>query len=230
MNLFFLIGNEGSGHHLIKAIFPFLETQPFHDMLSTYFDNTIDPEIKYYLKCHINDYVNNNKDINHIDRASFPYGNPRNSVRRYDIKEFYDLFKDNSNVNLFFIVIIRNIIHSTLSAYRRCHNNKDIVLTAKMQEDNLIYINSQMQLIPNDNYIIVDYNDICDNINEFEIILQQKSNIKNLFLNKKKVKKSENILKYCEHKHYTYLKTFFDTVRLKQFNFIYNNITQLCKI
>lgn len=221
MNLIFLIGIEGSCHHLFNDVCSFNQTNELHNLLMTYFSNSILPNIKNLLKKEINDYVNNNLNLNHMERASFPYNRPINSLSRYDIKEFYDLFKDNENVNLFFIVCVRNIIYSTLSSHSRIDSNKSIIIETKLQEDSLMYINNQVKLLPKNKYIIVDYENICNNLKLFEKELQKKSNM-NVVLDNTKVKKINNS-KHINNKNYNYVLNFFDNVRMKQFDFLFLN-------
>lgn len=174
MNLIFLIGTEGSCHHLFKDTCSYTEDKQLHYLLLLYFSNTIEPDGRVNIKKLIKEYIAEHPDLNHIDRASFPYKRPIDNLTRFDIKQFYELFNDMENVNLFFIVCVRNIIYSTLSCFSKMDSSKSIIIETKLQEDSLLYINSQIQLLPSDKYIIVDYNNICENMELFEKKLQKK--------------------------------------------------------
>lgn len=222
MNLLFLIGIEGSGHHLFHNICNWREKGRLHNLINNYFSNEITIERKNELKVTIRNYIKKHPNINHFELASFPYKRPINSLRRYDIKEFYDLFKSIDNVNLFFIVTTRNIIHSTLSAYDRFDKKISPIIEGKLQEDSLIYINSQIQLLPKESYMVVDYNNICEKTEDFEKEFILRSCFEGIKFDSEKVRKSNKI--YENHKYYKYFYEFFDEKRMKQFEFINSKI------
>ena len=143
----------------------------------------------------------------------------RNPIFYYDILDFYNLFSSMEHINLFFIVNTRNIIETTISSITRF--NEPVIYSAKLQENSLIYINSQMQLIPKNKYIIVDFNNLRKNIKEFEKIFQEKSNI-NISFDIDKIKHIDKT-KYIENIHYNYLKTHFNKTRLQQLKFLIDN-------
>ena len=268
MNLVFLIGVEGSGHHLFGCCCTnkgndFWKFKSVLDkLLERYFDYNISIKTKLKLKNEITLHIKNNQNLELIITSSFPYNRPIDSLRRYDILEFYELFENNPYVNMFFVILVRDIVYSTLSAHNRfgkdvfnresivleakvlvrnimhatlsahnrfgkdVFNRESIVLEAKVQEDNLIYINSQIQLLPKNKYIIVQYNDICNNPSKFGKILQEKSNFNDLFFNAENVIKADDS-KHINNKHYNYLCNYFNAKRLKQFEYINSNITQI---
>ena len=240
MNLFFLIAPEGCGHNLFEDACSYEQTFDLHHLLMAYFDNEISLETKSNIKNNIHALVAANPNLNHIERSSFPYGYTyleanrgrtrdglRGPIRRYDVKEFYDLFSEIAEVNLFFIILTRNIVRSTLSTYERFHVpnwDNDIIWASKIHEDNWIYINSQAQLLPSRQRIIVDYDDVCANIKTFEISLQDLSGISDISFDESKVKQADHS-KALSHPFYSHLENYFDKKRMSQFDFLKENKT-----
>ncbi len=224
-NLIFLIGTEGSGHHLFKDCCNISEEEHLHALIFNYFTSS-DIKKKNLLERDIYEYTKENIGKKHIERTSFPFGSfnkynemYRNPIFYYDILDFYNLFSSMEHINLFFIVNTRNIIETTISSITRF--NEPVIYSAKLQENSLIYINSQMQLIPKNKYIIVDFNNLRKNIKEFEKIFQEKSNI-NISFDIDKIKHIDKT-KYIENIHYNYLKTHFNKTRLQQLKFLIDN-------
>ena len=220
-NIVFLIGLEGTGHHLFADSCNFKETRLLHRLLLEYFDTSTNIDVKSKIKNRIYDFTKHNTGKVHIDRASFPFGRPTNPLKCYDILEFYELFNSMPHVSLFFIVLIRDIVRSTLSSHNRFDKSKSIILSARQQENCLIYINSQIQLIPERVYVIVDFNDIVNNISDFEKVLLKKSGMTITF-DPSKIKLPDDS-KHLRDNNYNYLKNYFGEVRTSQFSFLYNN-------
>ena len=218
-NLIFLIGNEGTGHHLYDDICNYKETHQLHQLLMIYFDNLITPEYRLHVKKLIFEYTQNHKGENHMETASFPFFRPTSPLQTYDILGFYELFSNMDHVNLFFIVSTRDIIISTLSAHRRMDYDKSIFYTARMQEFCLLYINNQLQCIPEDMYIVLNFNYICNNVKTCQNIIREKSKMSTLSFDETKVK-IPNDSKYLQYSNYNVLMNFFNENRLNQFNFL----------
>jgi|TARA_B110000008_G_C16961806_1_gene560455 hypothetical protein len=225
-NLIFLIGLEGSGHNFFKECCNIKEENPLHNLIFDYF-NSSDLKNKNLLEHSIYEYTKQNIGKNHMERTSFPYGTfnqynvlYNNAICYYDILEFYNLFNSMEHINLFFLVNTRDIIESSISTITRF--NYPVIYSAKMQENSLIYINSQMQLIPKNKYIIVDFKNLINNVKSFEKIFQEKANI-NISFNSDKIKQIYHS-EYLINIHYNHLKTYFNTIRLQQFNFLRDNI------
>jgi len=224
-NLIFLIGTEGSGHHFFKDCCNIKEENPLHQSIFDYFTSS-DIKKKNLFERDIYEYTKKNIGKTHMERTSFPFGafNKYNEIYRdpifyYDILEFYNLFSFMEHINLFFIVNTRDIIETTISTFTRF--NDPIIYSAKLQENSLIYINSQMQLIPKNKYIIIDFINLLKNVKDFEKIFQEKSNI-NISFNIDKIKHVDST-KYFKNIHYNYLKTYFNKSRLQQFKFLKEN-------
>lgn len=222
LHLIFLVGLEGTGHHLYLDACNYQETEPLHGLLLNYFDvfTYLGPkeDLKQSIYKRTQSLVASGK--NHLDRASFPCFRP--PIMSYDILEFYELFSSMPHVKLFFIVNVRNIIYSTLSAHNRFDKDKSIVWSARLQENYLIYINSQIQLLPKDKYLIIDLNDLCNNVGKFEEILREKSGMNDISFDRDKIKIPDNS-KHLKNEHYDYLTSYFNETRLKQFSFLESN-------
>lgn len=87
---------------------------------------------------------------------SFPFNNPRNTLRRPDIIELTDIIKDLMEYKL--LVLYRNPILATYSGIRRGFTD-NVRLQAKIVEDNLIYIASQMSTIDKALYKVIDFDE-----------------------------------------------------------------------
>ena len=221
MNLLFLIGNEGAGHHLFAETCSFKQDEGFHNLLLDYFSNESCFDSNKSKKSEINNYIASCKNLNHIERASFPYNRPLDSLRRFDIKLFKDLFYGREDVNVFFIICLRDVVQSTLSAWERFDRHTGVTLfhTARAQEDNLIYICSQSKLLPYARTTIVEYENICDHFDSFGEYIRDESGMRELSFDSSKVKKSNKVRTNKD------LENYFDLDRRKQFDYLFNNLT-----
>ena len=176
---------------------------------------------KKILKKYIYEITKDNLGVVCKESASFPYGRPTNPLRSHDIYNFFQLFNEMEHVNLFYVVLTRNIIFSTLSSANRFDKNSSIIFSSRLQENCLIYINSQIQLIPKEKYIIVELTNIQKNIKKFIKIIEEKSKIK-ISCNYNNISICDDS-KYLTDKNYEYLVNYFDKNRLKQFDFLKEN-------
>ena len=222
-NLIFIIGNEGTGHHLFEKCISATPVpySTLHKLIHKYFNVKTTPDEQSKIKIQINELTKNNIGTYCKESASFPFGRPADPLKSIDIFGFYELFSSMPHVNLFFVVLTRNIIYSTLSTKNRFDKNNSIFWAARLQENCLSYINNQIQLIPEENYIIVELSNIANNIKKFKIILEEKSKM-NFKFNFNAVKISDNS-KYFSNLYYDYLSKYFNETRLKQFDFLKNN-------
>ena len=222
-NLIFIIGNEGTGHHLFEKCIN-ATPKPYkilHKLIIKYFCVKTTPNEQREIKMEIYELTNNNLGSYCKESSSFPFGRPADPLKSIDILGFYELFNSMSHVNLFFLVLTRNIIYSTLSTKNRFDQNKSIFWAARLQENCLSYINNQIQLIPKKNYIIVELNNITNNISKFKNLLEERSKM-NFKFNFNAVKLCDNS-KYLSNLDYGYLCEYFNETRLKQFDFLKNN-------
>jgi hypothetical protein len=228
MNLLFVIGLEGTGHHLFKDCCNYQENPILHDALLYYFHVNATEETRTRRKKEINSFIRSNKDSNVIERASFPY-NLHGTLQSYGIEEFYKLFSGNKDVNVFFTIVVRNIVYSTLSIHNRRLDHsvrRSVIDEAKVQEKYLTYINDQVQLLPSDRYMVVEYNDICNNAETFENILQKRSRFDNILFDAEKVKPPDDS-KHIGNEHYACVVNYFTRERTKHFDHLMSNLTRL---
>ena len=140
-NLIFIIGSEGTGHHLFEQCQ--LTPKPYtvlHKLIMTYFNINTSPTEQKEIKKNIYEITKNNIGVVCKESASFPYGRPTNPLMSHDILSFFELFNEMEHVNLFYVVLTRNIIFSTLSAKNRFDKNGSIVYSSRLQENCLSYI------------------------------------------------------------------------------------------
>ncbi len=176
----FLIGVEGTGHHMIRAVLAeyfkqdnFIDQGNWHNLLSHYWDaaqrvqienETSDASkfqnIKEELEQIFQEYKNQN--ITHLfESTSFPYCLPRQSLRRPDIIDFADLVNPDL-IETKYLILYRNPVSTTYSAIRRGFTD-NIYLQAKIVESNLIYIEKQFSQLPKTSYKTLHFEEFLDN-------------------------------------------------------------------
>jgi hypothetical protein len=226
-NLLFIIGSEGTGHHLFENM-KYDTYENYEDVRSLalkYFKSN--DEHKKELKEEI--YSITKKRIGKfcVESASYPFFRPLNVLNSIDIYSFYELFNSIEHVNLNLIILNRNIVNSTLSSYNRFDKSNKLSIhdSVRIQEIMKIYISSQIQLIPSEKYIIVDLLDLQKNIKSFISLVGQKFNLNLDF--KIDMLKISNENKYINDDNYEFVFNFFNQTRLKQFDFLEKNITKL---
>jgi hypothetical protein len=165
----FLVGVEGTGHSMIRSLLKPIIGQPFfvdqgewHSQMMNFWDpdaplkqrlkgkKAIEKSIKKYCK----------SPYTHLlDTASFPYNQPRNSLRRFDILELVSMLKAFCEVRL--LVLYRDPVSTACSGIRRGFV-KHPYLQAQIVEDNFIFINSQLSQISTKLYKILIFEDFLD--------------------------------------------------------------------
>lgn len=185
MKFLFLIGIEGSGHHMFHSILQSHEERkgfvsmglwrpPLVHQWNTAPKKGIKDKLSDLVKPKSPEKTNSLKEeLTHIfeqykqeeathffESVSFPFENPRNTLRRPDIIELTDIFKDLMEYR--FLVLYRNPISATYSGLRRGFTD-NVRLQAKIVEDNLIYIASQMSTIDKDLYKVIDFDEFLAN-------------------------------------------------------------------
>jgi len=160
----FLVGVEGTGHSMIRSLLKPIIDQPYfvdqgewHSWMMNFWDpeaslkqrlkgkRAIEKSIKKYCKgpyTHL------------LDTASFPYNQPRNTLRRFDILEIADILKDFCELKL--LVLYRDPISTAYSGIRRGFV-KHPYLQAQIVEDNLIFINAQLSQLSQKLYKILNF-------------------------------------------------------------------------
>ncbi len=185
MKFLFLIGIEGSGHHMFHSILESHEERkgfvsrglwrpPLVHQWNTAPKRGIKDKLSDLVKLKIPETTNLLKEeLTHIferykqegvthflESVSFPFENPRNTLRRPDIIELTDIIKDIMEYKL--LVLYRNPISATYSGIRRGFTD-NVRLQAKIVEDNLIYIASQMSTIDKGLYKVIDFDEFLAN-------------------------------------------------------------------
>ncbi|NEQ45240.1 MAG: hypothetical protein F6K00_17435 [Leptolyngbya sp. SIOISBB] len=178
MQLLFLIGVEGTGHHMMGRVLSGYKTRPdsivegrWHDLLlerwnyesclKCYPVSSLgfkEKSLKDELKAIIKEYEEAHY-LNLFEYTSFPYDQPREALRRPDILEFHDLLND--IIEIKYLVMYRNPITATYSAVRRNFTD-NIYLQAKIAESNYIYIERQLSQISPTYYRTLHFEDFLD--------------------------------------------------------------------
>lgn len=189
MKFLFLIGIEGSGHHMFHSILEYHEKQrnfvsmglwrpPLVHRWNTAPKKGIKERLLNILKPpifkqagtlkekldHIFEQYKQEEATHFFESVSFPFENPRNTLRRPDVIELVDTIEDMLEYKL--LVLYRNPISATYSGIRRgfTHN---VRLQAKIVEDNLIYIASQVSTIDTNLYKVIDFDEFLANPNAY---------------------------------------------------------------
>ncbi len=189
MQFLFLIGTEGSGHHMFHAILEHHEKlknfvsrgmwrQPLVQQWNTAPKKGIKDKLSDLVKPKIPEKTSLLKEAltrifqqyervgvtQFFESVSFPFENPRNTLRRPDIIELTETIKDILEYKL--LVLYRNPISATYSGIRRGFTDS-VRLQAKIVEDNLIYIASQMSTIDTNLYKVIDFDEFLANPNSY---------------------------------------------------------------
>lgn len=143
-----IIGVEGSGHGMIRSLLKEWLQQPnvidqgqWHypltELWNLHNNNKNTNKLIEYVKIGINFYKT--QGITHLfESASFPFGQPRDALRRPDIQQLQQILED-VGVEYKPLVLYRNPISSTYSGYRRGFTDS-LKLQARIIEDNMNYI------------------------------------------------------------------------------------------
>jgi hypothetical protein len=162
MKFLFIIGVEGAGHEMLRALMQEVIRQPYfvlegswRNMMTHYWS----PKARYRsehtslrkmtrqklqdkLQSFIIQY--GNKGVTHfMEDMSFPFNQPRNAICRPDILDFIDLISDQAELKI--LVLYRNPVSATYSSLRRGFT-KNVFEQARIIEDNLIYIDKHLSI------------------------------------------------------------------------------------
>lgn len=235
----FLVGVEGTGHHLFLSACNYQERFQAHSLFLDAFNTLSTPEAIRSSKGKLKRFLcNQSPNFRHIERASFPYNRPFNPLLRYDILEFKQILESVPGLKHGFIVITRNIVDSTLSSWSRFDCNtkstrfnsgeqeRSISLyeAAKAQESNTLYIQSQMKLIDESKRVILSYEDMIQNPENITLRVREALDIDDFQVDPSKVcaphpKESSP--------NRDFLEKFFCSQRLSQFQYLKQNTTNL---
>ncbi|MBN1841170.1 MAG: hypothetical protein JW883_02675 [Deltaproteobacteria bacterium] len=159
MKFLFLVGVEGCGHSMIRSVLSrffgeawFVDEGDWHEKMTDFWkpDASLRDRLKGRKKIEksLSKYLK--QGYTHLfDSASFPFDQPRNSLRRFDLVELADILIDYMEIRL--LVPYRNPISATFSGIRRGFT-KHPYEQCKIVEDNLIFLNSQLSQLRSDIY------------------------------------------------------------------------------
>jgi len=181
MIFFFVVGVEGTGHHMTGAVLSnYAKRQDsvfegeWHQLLIDHWDcetrwKKSQQKAVFSKRQELAKDLNNifkkyksQKIINLFEYTSFPYEQPREALRRPDIIEFSQLmaeFKDFIDVK--YLILYRNPIAATYSAIRRGFTD-NIYLQSRIVESNFIYIERQFGNIYPQSYRVIHFEEFLD--------------------------------------------------------------------
>lgn len=184
--LLLLVGVEGSGHHMIRALLThFLNTQKAMKNGDWYFylfnrwdalkkeqrTTPLTLNSQSELKTEISRIINNySSSVDYFySSPSFPYGHERDTLRRPDIIDMVEVLSDYVEIRP--LVIHRDPISCTYSAVRRDFTG-NLLHQARFVEDNLIFIKQQIEAAEL-NYQTLSYEHFVSNAREYETGFKQ---------------------------------------------------------
>ena len=115
--ILFLVGVEGTGHHLFLSACNYQEGSQAHGLFLNAFNTLSTPETIKSGREKLKRFLYHQPpNFRHIERASFPYNRPFNPLLRYDILEFQQILESVPELRYGFIILTRNIVDSTSPA------------------------------------------------------------------------------------------------------------------
>ena len=229
--LIWCIGPEGMGHHMSQSIFEDVwkgkgKFDSLFPEIIMYWNNTITDNIDIYL----NDLIvkiNNSPYDTFIFTPSSPYDNPRDSIRRPDILQFYNTFKKILDIRI--LHLYRDPIEATYSLFRRgwCETKdprirNKILYQAKITEDNLLYNKAHLEYLGPNKWKTLYYKEVVEHPSLFETSL---SNFTGIDLNAIKKGLGRITIPLNKNdipkKELTILERFFSTPRISMWEDFY---------
>lgn len=174
--LIWCIGPEGMGHHMCQSIFEDLwqgkgKFDAQFPQIIHYWNNMVEDNLQFFFNDIMMKVSQSPHDV-FVFTPSSPYDNPRDSIRRPDILEFYKQFKKIFDIRL--IHTYRNPIEATYSLIRRGwfktmdpRIRNQMLYQAKIVEDNLIYHKAHLKIIGESNWKTLHYESIVQNPESF---------------------------------------------------------------
>jgi hypothetical protein len=136
-----VVGVPGTGHYLLGALLPQVQDYSFHVSLLRTIE---DPG-----------FVPHPPPPGHLEyTSSFPTDYPEDTLYRLDLIRIHELYPD-----IEYIFTWRDPVECVMSFYRRMGLKYDLGpwRVMKIVEDNLIYLNAQLQLLPRNSLSVVEY-------------------------------------------------------------------------
>ncbi|MGD1860557.1 MAG: hypothetical protein ACFB0E_11375 [Leptolyngbyaceae cyanobacterium] len=239
MKFLFVIGVEGTGHHMIGSILSDYTKRDdsvfegeWHDLLANHWDYEKfkkheglfsfigQKDLKDKLKNIFQKYEANQVK-NLFEHTSFPYEQPRESLRRPDIINFEELTKDTIDVK--YLVLYRNPIAATYSAIRRKFTD-NVYYQARIAESNYIYIERQFSQVPDNKYRVVHFEEFLENPEHYGKKLSEWWELEHevVEVGLKNLRKPSGMSKIPGDSR-KFLENFFSEARLNQWQEFYNS-------
>jgi len=175
MKFIFVIGIEGAGHDMVRALLQpaiahpeFVLCGKWRNVLVNHWDsraryhkefsflsNLNRATVKEEFQAIIRKYRAEGK-THLMEDMSFPYHQPRNAMRRPDIIDFVDMVEGQADLKI--LMLYRNPVTATYSGLRRGFT-KNVYEQARIIEDNLVYINQSLSVCGPDIFKILVFED-----------------------------------------------------------------------
>jgi len=164
MELLLVVGVEGTGHHMLRAVLQDFLSKPtvvdkgdYYPLLEQRWETTEERlplnAVKKELQRIVRAYRACN--VTHIfEDTSFPFNKPRNALRRPDVLDLCELLQGLMGIKI--LVLYRNPVSTVYSGLRRGFST-NINLEAKIAESNHIYIERQMSQLPREIYKTIHF-------------------------------------------------------------------------
>ncbi|MEM9829043.1 MAG: hypothetical protein AAF944_00315 [Bacteroidota bacterium] len=200
MTFLFVAGVEGAGHDMLRALLKNVFEQPtfvlegaWRKTLINYWDIRVryNQEFGFFkrdtrtaARDTLQTLVNQcqKEGITHLfEDISYPFYQPRNSMRRTDLLDFTSLLPN--DVQLKVLVLYRNPVSATYSGIRRKFT-KNVYEQARIVEDNLIYIDRHVTVGLNGNFRSLIFEDFLREPRAFLVGLADWLEVDELLLEK----------------------------------------------
>ena len=181
MKLLFLIGAEGSGHHLFRSLLKSHFAKPWFLFEGDWHQHLIDcwDSEKRWQQAPLDSCGDVRLDatlagifsqlqqqgVTHVyENASFPFNNPRNTLRRPDLLDFDR--RTGANLQCRYLALYRDPVSMAYSAIRRKFTANPY-LQCRIVEDNLIHIASQLSVLGEHRYKTVVFEELVSAPDQF---------------------------------------------------------------
>jgi len=179
MKFLFIIGVEGAGHSLVRTFFEdileynwIVDQGNWHTAANTLWNTHVNGFDQLRLIDRIQHGLQYGGNIKYLfDSTSFPFGQPRDTLRRPDILLYKEII-ESCSIEFKPIFINRNLSDAIKSGVRR--KFAGYTLQKKIIEDNYMYIKNQLKKIP---YLRLDFEHVILNPQETVTVLSNYTGI-----------------------------------------------------
>lgn len=175
MKFLFVVGVEGTGHGMLRSVLhghlqlpTIVDQGGWHRLLVEHWDACQRSRVRdtslHDLRSLETQVYNilaqyELQGVTHLfESASFPYGNPRDALRRPDLIGFHDVLA--GVVDIRYLVCYRNPVAAAYSAIRRGFTD-NVYLQARIVESNLVHIERQFRQLPAACYRVLPFERFC---------------------------------------------------------------------